>query len=257
MRRIRVIPLLLMSGAGLVKTLRFKEPRYIGDPINTVKLFNDKEVDEIAVLDITATLKGTAPALERIREMASECFMPLCYGGGIRTAEQARAIFQCGIEKVALNTAAFETPQLVSELAGLYGSQSVVVSIDVKKDLLGRYRVFTRSGSQNTGEDPVAYARRMEAAGAGELILYSIDRDGTYAGYDLPLLASVCQAVRIPVIAAGGAASVADFRRAIAEGHASAVGAGSLFVYKSKEKGILINFPSQQVLHDQLYSLVE
>ncbi|GAB4413817.1 MAG: AglZ/HisF2 family acetamidino modification protein [Bacteroidia bacterium] len=246
-----------MHNGGLVKTIRFKQPRYVGDPINTVKIFNEKEVDEIIVLDISATTRGAAPALAQIREIASECFMPLCYGGGIHRPDQARDLFLAGVEKVAFNTAAHENPQLITTLARSYGSQSVVVSIDVKKDLLGRYRAYIRGGKTSTGMDPVAYARRMEDLGAGELVVYAIDRDGTYEGYDTDLLARVCSEVSIPVIACGGASGLDDLRRAVTEGHASAVGAGSMFVFKSKERGVLINYPSQQQLNQHLYTQVE
>lgn len=254
MRRIRVIPTLLLRGAGVVKTVRFSKPVYIGDPINTVKIFNEKEVDEIAVLDITATRERRPPNVARIAEIAGEAFMPLAYGGGITTVQEVEAILRAGAEKVVICSAALRVPGLVEEAARRYGSQAVVVAIDVKKALLRGPRVYLESGSVAAGDDPVRYAIRAEDAGAGEILLNSIDRDGTYQGYDLELIGSVAHAVDVPVIACGGARNIADLAQAVQAG-ASAVAAGSMFVFHGATRGILVNFPEQAALRQQLYSV--
>jgi cyclase len=243
MYRARVIPCLLLSGERLVKTVRFKQPTYVGDPINAVKIFNDREVDELAILDITATPERRDPPFEHLREIAGECFMPLSYGGGIRTIEQARRLFGLGVEKVLINTAAADHPALLASIAGEYGSQAVIAGIDVKKDWLGRTRVFNRAGCNNTGREPVEYATSMANAGAGEILLNSIERDGTMSGYDLDLITQVSRAVSIPLVACGGAGSIEHLAAAIAAG-ASAVAAGSLFVFAGPRRAVLINYPS-------------
>lgn len=244
MTRIRVIPSLLIQRGGLVKSVRFKDHKYVGDPINAVKIFNDKEVDEIALLDISATTEKRPPDIARIREIASEAFMPLGYGGGITTLEEIKALITAGVEKVILNSSAFANPGLITEGAKYVGSQSIVVSMDVKKNMWGKYKVYVRNGSKNTDLDPVAYARQVENAGAGEIVLNSIDRDGTFEGYDTELIGLVCSQVHIPVVALGGASSVEDFTRAVDRG-ASAVSAGSLFVFQRPHKAVLISYPSQ------------
>jgi cyclase len=247
MVRTRVIPCLLLKNLGLVKTVRFKHPTYVGDPINAVRIFNDKEVDELVFLDITATLERRPPPFELIGKIASECFMPFCYGGGIRRLEHVTQLFTLGVEKVALNSTAAENPRFVNEVASIAGSQSVVVSIDVKRNLFGRYRVYTHSGTTRTENDPVDYARRMQDSGAGEILLTSIDRDGTMTGYDLELIQRVSAAVTLPVVACGGASQIGDFVAAIDAG-ASAAAAGSLFVFTGKHRAVLINFPAPQDL---------
>jgi cyclase len=233
----------LLHGGGLVKTVRFKQPSYVGDPINAVRIFNEREVDELAFLDITATRERREPPFDRVRDIAGECFMPVCYGGGIRTVEHARRLFALGIEKVLINTAAEEVPALVTDTAADFGSQSVMVGVDVGRDWLGRSRVYTRGGTRNTGREPIEYAREMADRGAGEIFLNVIDRDGTMAGFDLELVSAVSRAVSIPLIACGGAGSVADLSAAIAAG-ASAVAAGSLFVFAGPRRAVLINYPS-------------
>jgi cyclase len=252
MVRTRVIPCLLLKNLGLVKTVRFKHPTYVGDPINAVRIFNDKEVDELVFLDITATLERRPPPFELIAKIASECFMPFCYGGGIRSLEHVTQLFTLGVEKIALNSSAAEKPQFVNEVASAAGSQSVVVSIDVKRNLFGRYRVYTRSGTTRTEHDPVDHARRMQDSGAGEILLNSIDRDGTMTGYDVELIRRVSGAVTIPIVAAGGARGVSDFAEAIQAG-ASAAAAGSVFVFTGKHRAVLISYPS----FDELISLNE
>lgn len=246
----RVIPVLLLKGSGLVKTVKFREPTYVGDPINAVKIFNEKEVDELTLLDISATPEGHAPPLKAVAEIASECFMPLCYGGGIRDVGTIETILGLGVEKVALNTAAADDPALVREAARAFGSQSIVVSIDVRKGLFGKYEACARGASRGLKEDPVSYARRMEDLGAGELLLTSVDRDGTLQGYDLELIRSVASAVTVPVIAAGGAGSVADLTRAVREAGASAAAAGSLFVFQGKHRAVLITYPERALLEE-------
>jgi imidazole glycerol-phosphate synthase subunit HisF len=242
--RPRVIPCLLLQGEGLVKTIRFQKPKYVGDPINAVKLFNDLEVDELVFLDITATLSGRGPNFDRILQITSECFMPLGYGGGIRSVDDARRLLNIGIEKVIVNTAAARTPALITEMAKAFGSQSIVVAIDIKRDWLGRQRVVTDCGTHNTRIDPVTWASEAERLGAGELFVNSIDRDGTMTGYDLALVETISKAVRIPVIACGGAGSAGDLRSVIMAG-ASAAAAGSIFVFKGPHRAVLINYLSK------------
>jgi len=247
MKRVRVIPVLLLRDGGVVKSVRFKQHTYVGDPINAVKIFNGKEVDEICVLDIDATPKRRGPDLEAISSIASEAFMPLSYGGGLTTVDQMKAVMQRGAEKVVLNTSAIERPSLVTEAARVFGSQSVVASIDVKRGFLGGSKVVGRGGTKAAGVDPVTHAKRMEQAGAGEIFLTSVDRDGTFEGYDLELIGAVARAVTIPVVACGGAARAADFVAAVKAG-ASAVAAGSMFVFVGKHRAVLISYPRQEDL---------
>ncbi len=248
MLRTRVIPSLLLRNGGLVKTVRFNDAKYVGDPINAVKIFNEKEVDELVFLDISATASGRGPNLELIRDIATEAFMPFGYGGGIDDVGQVAALVALGVEKVVLNAAAVARPQLVREAANLVGSSSVVVSIDVRRSLLGRYEVFTHNGRRRTGLDPVDWARRVADLGAGEILLTAVDRDGTQKGYDLALTHQVADAVPVPVIASGGAGQLQDFRAAVREGRASAVAAGSLFVFHGKHRAVLITYPDYRDL---------
>lgn len=243
----RVMPVLLLRGRGLVKTTAFKNPVYLGDPVNVIRIFNDKEVDELTLLDIDATPQQRGPNFQLLREIASECFMPLGYGGGITTVDQVKQLTAIGIEKVVINSRAPEDPALVTAAADQVGSQSVVVCIDVKKKMFGGQRVVTRSAKNDTGKDPVAYAQEMQRRGAGELVVNSVDRDGTMQGYDLELIRRVSSAVDIPVVACGGAGKVADFGQAVAAG-ASAVAAGAMFVFQGAHRGILISFPSRSEL---------
>ncbi|HOI72955.1 MAG TPA: AglZ/HisF2 family acetamidino modification protein [Syntrophales bacterium] len=243
----RVIPCLLLKGRGLVKTVRFKDPTYVGDPINAIKIFNDKEVDELAFLDITATIEKRPPPYQVISEIASECFMPLAYGGGIRSLQEIEKIFSLGVEKVCLNSAAVEDPDLVRNAAKAFGSQSIVVSVDVKKSLFGKYEIFTHGGRRNARKDILAHVRHMEEMGAGELLLTSIDRDGTQQGYDLELVGRVAEAVGIPVIACGGAGGLSDITAAVKRG-AAAAAAGSLFVFHGRHRAVLISYPSREEL---------
>lgn len=252
MRRIRVIPVLLLQQGGLVKTIQFKRPTYIGDPINAVKIFNEKEVDEIVLLDIDTTKQNLEPDYEKIQDICSEAFMPFAYGGGIKNIDQVKRLFQIGIEKIIINTQAFYYPKLIDQAALIFGSQSIVVSIDAKKNLFGKYTVRVNSGTKDTKETPEQYAIKMAEYGAGEIVLTSIDQEGTRKGYDVNLIQSVAQVVNIPVVANGGASAVESFLPAIEAG-ASAVAAGSMFVYQGLQKGILISYSSQKELTEKLY----
>jgi cyclase len=245
MIRTRVIPALLLKGDGLVKTVKFSNPGYIGDPINAVRIFNDKEVHELVFLDITASIERRPPRFDILSDIASECFMPLGYGGGIRTLEQAEKIFNLGVEKIILNSFAIEDPSFIRSLSDRVGSQSVVMSIDVKKNFFGKYEIYSNSGKTRTSLDPFRWAQQAEELGAGEIILNSIDQDGTMKGYDIQLIKNVSNSVTIPVVACGGAGKVEDFGTAIHEGGASAVAAGSMFVYFGRKKAVLINYPSR------------
>jgi cyclase len=244
----RVIPCLLLRNLGLVKTRRFKDPVYVGDPINAVRIFNDKEVDELVFLDITATVEGKRPPFELLAKVASQCFMPLCYGGGVRSLEDMAQLYEIGIEKVALNTQAVRDPALVRAASARFGAQSVIVSIDVKKSFFGKYEVVIEGGRRRTGIDPVCFAADMEAHGAGELLLNSVDRDGMMEGYDLELIRRVTVAVGIPVVACGGAGKTADLAAAVAKGGASAAAAGSLFVFQGPRRAVMINYPTPHEL---------
>jgi cyclase len=252
MLRTRVIPALLLRNESLVKTVRFGEFTYIGDPCNTVRIFNELEVDELCFLDITATNEARHPNLKVLAEIANECFMPLAYGGGIRTFDDAKAVFDIGFEKISLNSIAVENPAVITEIATHYGSQAVIVSIDVKKTLFGRAHVRTHAGTKSTNLDPVAWAKEVESRGAGEILLTSIDREGTWSGFDVDLVRSVVEAVDLPVIAHGGAGSLDHIRDVVKKGGAAAVALGSMVVFQKKELGVLVNFPDQDLLRKAL-----
>lgn len=248
MLRIRVIPCLLLRGQGLVKTTKFRDSTYVGDPINAIRIFNDKEVDELILLDIGASREGRGPPLQTIRDFASECFMPVAYGGGIGSLREARDVLALGIEKIVINTAALRRPELIAEIAREVGAQAVVVSIDAKKRLLGGYEVMGAGGTERTGLRPAEHAKRMVELGAGEIFLNAIDKDGTQSGYDLALVREVADAVSVPVIACGGAGTLAHLSQAVSEGHASAVAAGSMFVFHGRHRAVLISYPSRAEL---------
>jgi cyclase len=252
MRRTRVIPVLLLKGRSLYKTRRFEKPVYVGDPINAVKIFNDKGVDELIVLDIGATREGRGPDLGYLREFAEECFVPLAYGGGISNVAQAEAVLKVGVEKIAINSAALGTPTLIREAAASCGSQSVVAAMDVKRGLFGGARVARTSPSvKGTAHVPAVWARQLADLGAGEILVNSVDRDGTGKGYDLEVVGEVAHAVGVPVIACGGAGSLADFREAVQAG-AAAVAAGQMFVFHGRLRAVLINYPATQDLDNLL-----
>lgn len=243
----RIIPCLLLRSRGLYKTVKFKDPRYVGDPINAVKIFNDKGVDELTILDIGASVEGCEPDFALIESIVSEAFVPICYGGGVRTLEQFSRLFRLGVEKVSVNTAALESTQLIKDAAARFGSQSVVASIDVKRTMFGGYEVYGRSGTSRSRQDPVELAKSLQAAGAGELVISAIHKDGTMAGFDLQLTRSIVEAVDIPVVALGGAGKVADLKAALATG-ASAAAAGSMFVFHGPHRAVLISYPSESEL---------
>jgi cyclase len=245
--RHRIIPCLLVSKGGLVKTRQFKHPQYVGDPINAVRIFNDKEVDELMVLDIDASKEGRGPDFELVEELAGECFMPLCYGGGIRSAEDARRLFSLGVEKVCMQTAAIRNPSLIRDIADHSGQQSVVVSIDVKKDASGNDRAWSSSGIPLPTNDWRDLLRTALDMGAGEIVLNSVDRDGTLGGFDVDLIAEAAPLSSAPIVAAGGAGSMQDFRAAIDAG-ASAVAAGAYFVFHGPHRAVLITYPTPDEL---------
>lgn len=245
MANVRVIPVLLLRNMGLYKSVKFKDHKYVGDPINAIKIFNEKEVDELVFLDITASVNQQEPNYSILADIASECFMPLCYGGGVRSIEQIEKILYAGVEKVSLNTAAAEIPNLVNQAAKKFGSSTIVVSMDVKKSLFGGYSVYIKSGSKNIKVSPVEFAKKMEEEGAGEILLNSIDHDGTMNGYDLDLVKNISSQVGIPVIACGGAGSLDHMRSAVKQG-ASAVAAGSFFVFQGKHRAVLITYPDRK-----------
>lgn len=245
------MPCLLLRGLSLVKTVGFENPTYVGDPVNAVNIFNQKEVDELILLDITATTEGRGPQLPLISEIAAECFMPLTYGGGVRSLQDMDALFRSGAEKVALNSIAAADPDLVRTASARFGSQAVVVSIDAKKTRRG-YRVCTQAGNRKLKSEPGEYAVEAQKLGAGEILLTSMDRDGTMEGYDLNLLTSVTREVDIPVIACGGAGRIEDFTQAVHDGGASAVAAGSMVVFHGRNRAVLINFPSRGELEEAL-----
>lgn len=244
----RVMPCLLLKNKGLVKTIQFKNPNYIGDPINAVWIFNKKEADELVFLDIEATRQNRGPDIEIIGKIADEAFMPVAAGGGVRTIDDIKNLFKAGIEKVVINTQAVKDPVLLKDAADIFGSQSIVAAMDVRKNLFGKYEVYTHGGTQKTGLDPITLARTYQQMGAGELFINNIDRDGTMEGLDIVLIKSVADAVSIPIIACGGAGNLNDISQAIFQGHASAVSAGSLFIYHGRRKAVLINFPMRQEL---------
>ncbi len=247
MLRTRVIPCLLLKGRGLVKTVRFTRPKYVGDPINAVKIFNDKEVDELMLLDITATEEGRGPNFELIAEIAEECFMPMAYGGGITSMSDIVRILHLGVEKVVLNAAALKRPELVAEAAREFGAQAIVVSIDAKRKLFGGHQVMARRGQRATGRDPLEYARAAQDLGAGEILLNVVDRDGSMEGMDLRLIHDVSSAISVPLIAVGGVGSMADIRDA-KEAGASAIAAGSFFVFQGPHRAVLISYPDYSQL---------
>lgn len=244
MLRPRIIPCLLVHESGLVKTINFKSPKYLGDPINAVRIFNEKQVDELMILDIDATTESKEPDYKMIEHWAAECRMPLCYGGGVRTVEQAQRIFSLGVEKVAISSAAIDNPKLVKAIAEQVGSQSVVVVLDVKKKFLGGYEVFTHNGKKATGKNPMDLAMTFHQLGAGEIVINSIDNDGVMKGYDLALVAKVRKVTSLPLTVLGGAGSLGDIGSLIAEFKIIGASAGSLFVFKGKYKAVLINYPN-------------
>ncbi len=246
MPRIRIIPVLLLHEGGLYKTVQFHKPAYIGDPINTVKIFNEKEADELILLDFRASKAKSKIDFIKLNQIAGEAFMPMAYGGGIQSYEDAQKVFDAGFEKIVLNSILFTNPHIIEKMVSAFGAQAVVASVDVKKNLFGKYKVYSHSATINTGYDPVIWIKKLEGYGVGEILLNSIDKDGTWDGYDLPLIKRISHSINIPLIACGGAAGMNDFRNAVAAG-ASAIAAGSVFVYQKKGMGVLISFPSEEI----------
>jgi imidazole glycerol-phosphate synthase subunit HisF len=243
MLRPRIIPCLLVQDRGLVKTIQFGDPKYVGDPLNAVRIFNEKEVDELMVLDIDATRKRIEPNYTLIEHLAMECRMPLCYGGGIASPEQAQRIVQLGVEKVAVSAAAVNNPGVIADMARHLGSQSVVVVIDVRRLPDGSYGVFTHNGTRPSSRDPVEFAVEMQGRGAGEVVLNSIDNDGMMKGYDVELVDRVTESITVPVTVLGGAGSLEDIRALVARYGIIGAAAGSLFVFKGVYRAVLINYP--------------
>jgi imidazole glycerol-phosphate synthase subunit HisF len=255
MLRPRIIPCLLVHNKGLVKTVNFKDPKYVGDPINAVKIFNEKEVDELIVLDIDATAEGRPPDFTLIKNLAAECRMPLCYGGGVKSVAHAKQIINLGAEKVALSSVAIENPRLVTEIAEEVGKQSVIVVLDVrKKGLFGKYEVYTHNGTRATGKNPREFAQEMEKCGVGEIVVNSIDSDGAMKGYDMKLIESIREAVNVPMTVLGGAGGLHDVKNVIDTFGIIGVSAGSLFVFKGIYKAVLINYPKRSEIAKMLES---
>lgn len=247
MLRPRIIPCLLVRDKGLVKTLKFKDGKYLGDPLNAVKIFNEKEVDELILLDIDASGDNRDPDFELIKNIAIESRMPLCYGGGVKTVEQAKMIISLGAEKVAISSVAVEKPSIISEMAEAVGTQSVVVVMDVKhRGLFSRPELVLYNGSRSTGIDPVKFAATCEESGAGEIVINSVDRDGQMNGYDLKLIREIRKSCSVPITVLGGAGSLDDISSLIKEFGVIGAAAGSLFVFKGKYKAVLINYPNPE-----------
>lgn len=250
----RVIPCLLVHNKGLVKTTKFKDPKYVGDPINAVKIFNEKEVDELIVVDIDASRYGKEPDFKMIENLAAECRMPFCYGGGIKNLDQAQRIFSLGVEKIAVSSVAIENPQLIVRMSQRVGNQSVVVVLDIKKKTFSsKYEVYIHNGTKPTGIDPVSFAVKMQKSGAGEIIINSIDQDGVMKGFDMNLINKIREVIDIPITVIGGAGTLEDIGGVIQQHGIIGVAAGSMFVFKGKYRAVLINYPTA----DEKFSLLE
>lgn len=252
MLRARVIPALLLHDGALVKTCRFGKLRYVGDPANTIRIFNELEVDELMLIDILASRRRRAPDLELLRTVTDECFMPLAYGGGVRTFEQAKSIFEAGVEKVMINDAALVDPELITRIADHFGTQAVMVGIDARTGLTGGRRLYSHVRKRAWGRGVIEWAQEAEARGAGEILLTDVDREGTWSGFDLPFFKSVAEAVSIPVIAHGGARNVGDIGDVTRAGGCSAAAVGSMVVFQKQDMGVLVNFPERSVLNAAL-----
>ena len=244
----RVIPVLLLKDDGLVKTIKFQNPVYVGDPINTVRIFNEKEVDELVFLDITATRKKENPNFSLLEDIAGEAFMPTAYGGGITEFKHAKILFELGFEKIVVNTLTYVNPNVVKSISDVYGDQSVVASIDVKRNIFGKYELYSHGGKVKCKINLETHLQKIREMGVGEVFLNSINRDGAQTGYDLKMIRMVTKSVSIPVVACGGASSISDFSDAVRLGGASAVGAGSMFVFRGKHRAVLISYPEREIL---------
>ncbi len=255
--RHRIIPVLLLKNNGLYKGKYFKDHKYVGDPINAVKIFNDKEVDELVFLDITASKDQKEPNYTMLSDIASECFMPLAYGGGINSTEMIKELLSVGIEKVVINTNAVRNPEFVREAVRYFGTSTIVASIDAKKNLFGKYNVYIKGGQEKTNLNPVEWAKDLEKIGVGEIIINSIDKDGTLTGYDWALVESVSKSVKLPVIASGGGSSLMDFVKVCKMHEASAAAAGAHFVFQGKHNAVLITYPSQEEIEKAFFKNLE
>lgn len=252
MLKTRVIPCLQLIDQSLVKTIRFKNPTYIGDPINTIRIFNELEVDELCFLDIRATLENRTPNFNVLSEIANECFMPLSYGGGINHIDTVKKILAIGFEKVVINSNAFFQKHLLTEISEKFGAQSIIGSLDVRKNIFGKYNVFISSGTKKINPDPVEWAQELVSLGAGELLVTSMDKEGTWEGYDIDIIKKISNAVSVPVIANGGAGTIKHIADAIKLGCADAVALGSMVVYQKKGMGVLVNFPDKNDLSNAI-----
>lgn len=245
MNKTRVIPVLLLRGKGLVKTVKFKNPKYIGDPINSVRIFNEKEVDELVFLDILATPENRGPDFELLADIASEAFMPMAYGGGLTSLEQIQRVLALGFEKVVINTAAYDSPQLIRDAISIYGSQSIVACVDARRNFFGRYELYSHCGKKKQSLNLKEHVISLERLGIGEIIVNAVDQDGTMSGYDIKMIRDVVNAVTVPVVACGGAAGLDDMAVVVKEAGASAVAAGSLFVFVGPHRAVLLNYPDR------------
>jgi len=248
MLKTRVIPVLLLQNKKLVKSIKFKDYTYLGDPINAVKIFSEKEAHELVFFDINASKQNKTISIDTVKKIADECYMPFSVGGGIKTIQDIHKILYNGAEKVVINTTSVKKPDLIKEASEVFGSQSIIVCIDVKRKFTGSYEVYINGGNTKTGLTPLDHAKKMEELGAGEIMINSIDRDGTMRGYDIEIIKKIADSVNIPVIACGGAGKLQDFSEVVYQGHASAVSAGSLFVFYGPKKAVLINFPTIEEL---------
>ena len=256
MLRPRIIPCLLIHQKGLVKTVNFKKPQYVGDPINAVRIFNEKYTDELMVVDIDATVDKVEPNYALIERLASECRMPLCYGGGIKNADQAQRIFSLGVEKVAISSAAIERPHLITEIAERVGAQSAIVVLDIKKDFFGKYEIVTHNAKTTTGKSPFEFAALCQKLGAGEIVINSVNQDGLMKGYDLILAEKMRKEITLPLTVLGGAGSMEHIGKLISKFGIVGAAAGSLFVFRGKYKAVLISYPEliakEKLIHDNL-----
>ena len=242
MVRKRIIPCLLLQNKSLVKTIRFKKPNYIGDAINTVRIFNELEVDELILLDITLTSSVSEPDYQLLKDIASECFMPLAYGGGISSVKQAKKIIEIGYEKIIVNSTAYRDRHLITQIAEELGNQCVIGAIDVKKNIFGKYLTCSNSGKQKEHKNPFEWAKELESLGAGEIMVTSINQEGTWKGFDLNLIKKIAESVNVPIIGHGGAGSLDHINKLFNLG-TNAAAVGSMVVYQKKGMGVLINFP--------------
>lgn len=257
MKRIRVIPVIMIERGRAVITRKFGKRIYVGDPINAIKILNDKEVDELIILDITSKKEQRTPDFDLIEKMASESFMPLAYGGHVNDIKTAERIIKCGVEKISFNSAIFYNPDMVSAFCRQFGNQSAIASIDIKKNIFGDYVIKTRNGDTRIGADIEASLKSILQLGVGEVLVNSIDRDGSLSGYDTKLIKRVAECINVPLIALGGAGSMADFVQAVKGGNASAVAAGAMFFFKGSFNAVLVNYPDQRALTTHLYNQVD